>query len=136
MREFVGMVGVAILFSGGFMLYDKFGKADAVQIVSSDERINKCVANGFPSGKPTMEIRVAVCGCIMKEMDRSFTPVEGDFLFQVFLGKPENIGSLLEERNFSRREMDALKKKADRFLRETDQRCRRELESKDEAGGV
>lgn len=136
MREFVGMAGVGILFSGGFMLYNTLSDINAGQPASSDERINKCVAKGFPSGKPTTEIRVSVCECIVKEIDRSFTPAEGDVLFQVAFGKPENAYNSLEKQNFSRREMDLLKKKIERFARDTGPRCARELKSKDEAGGV
>lgn len=136
MREFVGMAGVAILFSAAFMLYDNLIAAESVQFASSDGRINKCVANGFPSGRHTTQIRVEVCGCILKEMDRSFTPAEGNLLFQAVFDTPEDIGSVWEGRNFSRRDVEVLKTKVDRFLRETGPRCQRELNSRNEAGGV
>lgn len=136
MREFVGMACVAVLFSGAFMLYNNLNAADSAPFASSDERLNKCVTNGFSGRKYTTEVRVEVCGCILKEIDRSFTAREGDLLFQGLFDPPENIASIWEGRNFSQRDVYALGKKVERFLREVGPRCERDLKPGDESGGV
>lgn len=128
MREFVGMAGVAILFSGFFMLYDKLSKADSVQRVSSDERVNECVEKWFRDGSaPRAPIRLLACECQIRHLDASFAPVERDILIRSF-GSPDFDASFRgETKNFSVPEMKAFGERIDHYLAVAGPQCLKEI---------
>lgn len=134
MRYLTGLVAIAVLAVGGLTLVGGWrGDADAgiaVRQASGDERVSKCVENGFRGASgTTVRNRQLICQCLIGDMDVSFSPVERDILVQYSYYRPPGDTAYLRAQTagWSAREMNAFTAKIHDFLRVATPRCIREV---------
>lgn len=143
MRYLTGLVAIAALAVGGLTLVaGGRGDADArsaARQATGDERVNKCVENGFRGADgTTVRNRQLICGCLIGHMDVSFSPVERDILVQYSYYRPPGDTAYLRAKTegWSAREMKAFTVKIHDYLRVATPRCIREVAAAQPASAI
>ena len=141
MRYIIGVIAVLALAVGGLALFGELRKdADAsvaVRYASGDERVNKCVQNGYNQTRAMPRLRGPMCVRLITRMDLRFTPAERDNLMQSSYYKPRDREFLWQKsKPLTPRGMSAPADKMNRFSLESGPTCFKEAIAREQAGEV
>lgn len=89
MRYMTGVIAILALAVGSLALFGELRKdADAsvaARYTPGDERVNKCVQNGYNQTRAAPRLRGPMCERLIKRMDLRFTAAEGGYSHSILL---------------------------------------------------